>query len=255
MNEELKSKDLTLYIISSDKSIHSIEALQHFVNKYWNPNPRVVVLRYKQPTTFKLADNFEVVSMGEDKGHDYVNKNMIEFFNGIDDSHFIFSLDDFLPIRPVNIDMLNTLTEKVVDENISRLALVNQLSNKRKEIIESKDGYDIVEMSQDERYRISTPWSIWSKEYFLKYLYPDGNLWTWEGGMYNDGHRILGTSGQQVIQSCHLFKGMKLKPRWFQDAEGGDLMYEEDRLIMNKFLEKWKNEGVPQLNEGYKSLL
>jgi hypothetical protein len=186
--------------------------------------------------------------MGEDRGHDYVNRNMIKFFNGIDDSHFIFSLDDFLPIRPVNIDILNELTEKVVDENISRVALINQLSNKRKETIESKDGYNIVEMSQDERYRISTPWSIWSKEYFLKYLKPDENLWLWEQQKnYNDGHRILGTDGKQVIQSCHLFKHMKLKQNWYQDAEGKDELHIHDRLIMNRFLEKWKNEGVPQL--------
>ena len=247
MNEELKNKDLTIYIISSDKSIHSIEALQYFINKYWNPNPKVVVLSYKQPTTFELADNFEVVSMGEDRGHDYVNENMIKFFNSIDDSHFIFSLDDFLPIRNVNVDMLNELTDKVIDENISRFALVNQLSNKQKEIIQNKDGYDIVEMSQSERYRISTPWSIWSKEYFLKYLYPDGNLWTWERGMYNDGHHILGTDGKQVIQSCHLFKGMTLKKDWHKDTEGPELMHHEDLEIMAKLIEKWRKEGVPQL--------
>ena len=54
---------MTIYIISSNKSIHSIEALQYSINKYWTPNPNVVVLSYDQPTNFQLADNVRVDSI------------------------------------------------------------------------------------------------------------------------------------------------------------------------------------------------
>tara|TARA_Y100001970_G_C14148503_1_gene811257 strand:+ start:743 stop:1471 length:729 start_codon:yes stop_codon:yes gene_type:complete len=240
-------KELTIYIISSDKSIHSIEALQYFVNKFWKPNPKVVVLSYKQPETFELADNFKVVSMGKDRGHDYVNKNMIKFFNSIEDSHFIFSLDDFIPMRTVDTEMLNTLTQKVIDEDISRFILIDQFRNKSYTTMEECDGYNILEMSQNSPYRVATPWSIWSKEYFLKHLSPNGNLWTWERGMYRDGHKICGTNGKQVIQSVHLFKQMKLKGNWYQDVEGSDVMCDEDKKILENYISKWKDEGAPQL--------
>ena len=54
---------MTIYIISSNKSIHSIEALQYSINKYWTPNPNVVVLSYDQPTNFQLADNVILICL------------------------------------------------------------------------------------------------------------------------------------------------------------------------------------------------
>ena len=239
---------MTIYIISSDKSIHSIEALQYSINKYWKPNPKVIVLSYKQPKNFKLEDNVKVVSMGNDRGYDYVNENLVKYFSEIEDSHFIFSCDDFPLIRPVNIEIFETMKQKMITENISRVAMNNHVENKPHMTLETSRDYEIVEFSQSANYRVSAIWSMWEKEYFLKYLRNTSNLWEWELNPKQkyDGHRILGTIGKNIVQACHLFKKAKLKSNWFQDSESTDEAYDEDRLKIEEFLNKWKKEGVYQ---------
>jgi hypothetical protein len=240
---------MTIYIISSNNSIHNIEALQYSINKYWKPNPRVVVLSYNQPTNFQLAKNVRVDSMGEDRGHNYVNENLINYFDKVEESHFIFSCDDFPLIRPVDVDMFDTLKRKMIVEGISRVAMNGHVKTKPYNTIEQLDGYNIVEFSQTADYRKSAVWSMWSKEYFMKYLHGTFNLWEWEldERSKRDGHRILGTIGANIVQACHLFKQSKLKANWFQDSEGLDEAYEEDKIVIQRFLDKWKKEEVPQL--------
>lgn len=240
---------MTIYIISSNKSIHSIEALQYSINKYWTPNPNVVVLSYDQPTNFQLADNVRVDSMGEDRGYNYVNENLIQYFSKVEESHFIFSCDDFPLIRSVNIDMFETLKHKMLTEQISRIAMTGHIQNKPYNVIQQMGKYNIVEVSQTADYRKSAVWSMWSKDYFMKYLHGTSNLWEWEldTRIKNDGHRILGTESSNIIQACHLFKKGKLKQNWFQDSESTDEAYAEDKVAIQQFLAKWKSEGVIQL--------
>ena len=240
---------MNIYITSSNNSIHSVEVLQYFINKYWKPNPKVVILSYNQSTNFQLAENVELVSMGIDRGPNCVNENLINYFNNVDESHFIFSCDDFPLIRPVNINMFNVLKQKMISEGISRVAMNGHVKTKPYNIIEQLDGYDIVELNQEADYRISAVWAMWSKEYFLKYLHGTSNLWEWEldPRSKHDGHRVLGTIGTNIIQACHLFQRGKLNANWFQDIASSDEAYEEDKLVIQQFLEKWKLEKVPQL--------
>ena len=161
---------MTIYVISSDKSIHSIEAMQYFVNKYWIPNPKVVVLSYNQPENFKLSKNFEVVSMGVDEGVNTVTKKIQKYMSGVDEEYFIFTVDDFLPIKPVDVNLISYLENKIVSERISRIALEDNFRNKKRQILEKFDGYTLSQLNYGVGYPglISTIWSIWSKEFFLE---------------------------------------------------------------------------------------
>ena len=126
---------MNIYILTSDKSIKIIEGLQYCINKYWKPNPKVVILGYKKQPSFKLDKNFKFISLGKDRGASHVGEDLIKFFNSIEDKHFIFSVDDFFPIREVNIDILNHLEDKMIKDNISRIALYDQVSDKPNSII------------------------------------------------------------------------------------------------------------------------
>ena len=126
---------MKIYILTSDKNIHIVEGLQYCVNKYWKPNPSVVLLGYEEPS-FDLDDNFKFVSLGEDRGAGYIGDDLIKFFNSIEDKHFIFTIDDFFPIRQVNTDLLDHLTDKMIKEDISEIkGLMIQLFAK----LEGKD--------------------------------------------------------------------------------------------------------------------
>jgi hypothetical protein len=96
----------------------------------------------------------------------------------------------------------------------------------------------MIEMDQEANYRISAVWSMWSKEYFLKYLTPKTNLWGWEVGSscMNDNHRIIGTKNKYVVQSCHLIKRGNLKRDWYKDSESEDIMVDGDIEIVSKFI-------------------
>ena len=78
----------------------TIEGFQYCFNKYWSSSQQVIILGYTSPT-FKLNDNFKFISLGEDRGADYIGGDLINLFQNIDDNHFIFSVDDFLLIRYV----------------------------------------------------------------------------------------------------------------------------------------------------------
>ena len=230
---------MNIYILTSDKNIHIIEGLQYCINKYWNSHPSVKILGYKEPT-FNLDNNFEFISLGQDRGADYVGEDLINFFNSIEDKHFIFSVDDFFPIRHIDTFLFEYLKTKIIDEDISRIALTDQVSNKPHSVV-MEDLYHehkIIEMGQTADYRKSAVWSMWSRDYFLKYMSNRMNLWEWEldNRCKNDGHRIVGTDKKYVLQSCHLYKRGNLKADWFKDSESSDTMIAEDQLTITDII-------------------
>ena len=69
------SKKINIYILTSDKSIDTIEGFQYCFNKYWSSLQQVIILGYTSPT-FKLNDNFKFISLGEDRGADYIGGDL-----------------------------------------------------------------------------------------------------------------------------------------------------------------------------------
>ena len=61
---------MNIYILTSDKNIHIVEGLQYCVNKYWKPNPKVILLGYKENIFKYLKDAraFLLTSLWEDPG-------------------------------------------------------------------------------------------------------------------------------------------------------------------------------------------
>ena len=233
---------MNVYILTFDKNIHIIEGLQYCINKYWKPNPNVILLGYKKPE-FDLKDNFKFVSLGKDRGSNYVGGDLISFFTDVEDEHFIFSVDDFFPIRNIDIKLLNYLTNKMISDNsISRIALTGQIDNgkfdKIYSLIDKFENYNIIELSQNSNYRKSSVWSMWSKDYFLEYLQPEMSLWKWERDekCKDSKYRVLGTSDNYVLKACHLYKHGKLKTDWFKDSENSDTMLAEDHSVISDII-------------------
>jgi len=223
--------------LTSDKGIRIIEAFQYCFNKYWSGEQTVKILGYKEPS-FKLKDNFEFISLGVDRGPNYIGGDLIKFFKTVNDQEFIFSVDDFLLIREVNISLLNVLSIKFIKGGFSRLALTDQVSNKPHTVIGTLPYCKIIEMGQGAEYRKSAVWSMWSKDYFLKYFNDKMNLWEWEldTTCKDDGRHIMGTNDSYILQACHLYKQGNLKEDWYKDSESSDTMFEEDRTIVANIL-------------------
>ena len=228
---------MNIYILTSDKSNFVIKALQYCINKYWKPNPKVFILGYKKPS-LKFEKNFTFVSLGEDRGPEHVGGDLMRFFSDIKDKHFIFSVDDFLPIRKVNKKILAHLKKKLGSELVGRISLTDQVADKQHSIVEKLEHYDVIEMAQNANYRNSAVWSLWSKEYFLKYLEHKMSLWQWEldERCKDDNKRILGSDAQFAMKSCHLYKRGSLKADWMKDSESDDVMFKADQKIVSEII-------------------
>tara|TARA_R100001126_G_scaffold95104_1_gene66532 strand:+ start:3259 stop:3969 length:711 start_codon:yes stop_codon:yes gene_type:complete len=231
---------MTIYILTSDRTNWLIKGMQYCINKYWPDHTfplSVKILGYKN-LDFELDEGFEFISLGEDKGPNHVNLDLINFFNSIDDSNFIFTCDDFFPIRKINLHIFSALCKYMETDDISRIALDGHVNSKPYTIYKDYDSFKVVELSQIADYRKSAVWSIWSRDYFIKYLHGTSNLWEWEldTRCKHDGHNILGTIGEHAIQACHLIKRGKLKSDWFKDSESDDVMYIEDRLAIKQLI-------------------
>jgi len=228
---------MNIYILTSDKSISNIKGFEYCFNKYWSSSQQVTILGYRSPT-FKLSDNFKFISLGEDRGANYIGGDLTKFFKDVDDTRFIFSVDDFLLIRDVDMNLLEFIKNKFIKENMHRFSLTDQVSNKPHNIIYEQKDFNVIEMSQYADYRKSAVWSMWSKDYFLKYFEKNMSLWSWEldESCKNDGHRVIGTSDKYVVKSCHLYKRGRLKSDWYKDSESSDVMFDDDIKIIKEIL-------------------
>jgi len=222
---------MNIYILTSDKSMHVVEALQYTFNIYWKDKYRkVFILGYSNPT-FKLEENFEFISLGKDNGP-RVGKDLIKFFSSIDDKYFIFCVDDFPLISDVDLEMLDyaKITMKQ-NSNVGRFGLTGDNKNRAHVIIDNGIDHEVIMNNQNADAKLSAIWSIWNKEYFLKYLTPSMNLWEWEinGSSLskNDGHEVLGTNNRYTINTCHIYKQGKIKSDWYESVWDKNIKIED----------------------------
>jgi len=235
---------MNIYVLTSDKSMHIVEALQYTFNTYWtDKHQKVCILGYSEPA-FELQDNFEFISLGEDNGP-RVGKDLIDFFNSIDDKHFIFCVDDFPLISNIDDEMLEYAKTVMKDNsNIGRFGLTGDNKNRQHTVVDKTDNHEVIMNTQTADYKLSAVWSIWNKEYFLKYLTPSMNLWEWEidGSSLSkyDEYEIMGTNHKYTINTCHIYKQGKIKPDWYESVWDKDIKIEEGIKryiirILNKF--------------------
>ena len=228
---------MTVYILTSDKTNYLIKGMQYCINKYWPDAPLIKILGYDN-LNFNLPAGFEFISLGKDMGANNVTSDLIKFFSTISESNFIFTVDDFFPMRPVSSSMLDILSNYMDSNDVSRIALDGHVKSKPYTVYEEFNSFTVVELSQLADYRKSAVWSIWNKDYFLKYLPKCSNLWEWELDTESkfDGHIILGTIKKHTIQASHLIKRGNIKSDWFKDSESNDVMHQEDIDILKKIL-------------------
>ena len=231
---------MNIYISTSDHGIHIIEAFQLLFNKYWSVTQPVTILGYANPG-FKLAPNFSFVSLGRDMGP-RIGGDLLDFFSGIEDEYFVWSVDDQVMIRQLDPKIWNALIANLDD--VSRISLVGNMAKHPPEhftTIQELDGFNIIEQSQNDPFRLSAIWSIWRRDYLLKYLRPGMDLWEWEtqGSAVNDGHRHLGTSGRYAITSAHVYARGRL---WEDSFRSWDLhrleMYAPDQDAVRRVADR-----------------
>ena len=192
---------MNIYISTSDNYLHVLKPFSYLFNKFWSDKQKVFILGYESPS-FDLPNNFEFISMGEQKGIQYWANDLHKFFSSIDDEHFIYSMEDHFILDYVDIKLFERL-KKYLNDDVGRISLATQLANKQHTIIETVGDVNIVESDSSIQYRLCTQWSIWNKDFMLQYLKPGMSAWDFELQGFreplNDGYRIIGLENGQVV--------------------------------------------------------
>ena len=218
-----------------DKGIHLIEGFQSLFNKYW-PNQVVTVLGYAKPD-FELASNFSFVSLGEDKGPK-IGGDLIDFFSGIKDAHFVYTVYSQLIIRPVLTRLLEYMAYLIErSDHVGRIALTGDMEVNQPYSLMRLAESSLAEHSQTSNARLSAIWSMWSKGYFLKYMEPDWDLWQWETEGSErakmDGVQILSNTGKYPITCCRVYKRGQPHAASFRswDKFGAEMTQEDQAAV------------------------
>ena len=189
---------IKIYVTVSDKYQWLLKPFCYLFNKFWDKNQKVIFLGYK-PLEFNLPSNFDFISLGEDLGPNKWSNSLIDFFKKTKETHFILGLEDQILTGPIKKDILDILLKECNDPKVGRINLMRDTVNRPHSLYKQIDeDFSIIKANQNSDYRISLMWSIWNKEYFLKYLTPNLSIWDFEKpdrGVY-DGFHILGTKSK-----------------------------------------------------------
>lgn len=203
--------DLTLYINTSDKTSPILKPYSHLFTKYWGSDQKVVVNGFNPPD-FDLPVNFTFNSMASEQigGANGWSTYLREAFEQIDDELILWSQDDHFIARPVNHTLIDYFIEIMKkDKNIGRIGLTRGISKRGFITIDSNEDFDLIELDQQTKphirftFRITGQFSIWNRQYLLRYLVPGISPWEWEieqGKLAeNDGFRILASNRRFAV--------------------------------------------------------
>ncbi len=186
---------MNIFVSTSNKYLHLLKPFMFLFNKFWSEDQPVTILGYKKPE-FELEKNFKFFSLGEDDNVNNWSSDLRRYFEleYISEEPFIYLMEDCLITEKVNLSFVKSL-ENVYHQTIGKLGRI-LLSNDVKGLrVQSVFPHNLVEICQDENWRISTSISLWDKRYWLKYLISGRTPWEFEvegsKEAKNDGWHIL----------------------------------------------------------------
>lgn len=196
-------EELKMYIPIIDDNNFIIKHYQYLFNKYWGKHIQVYFLGYTKPE-FELDENIHFVSLAPKRNPSPKSwsNELIKYFESIDDEYFYFSLEDYLIIRPVNLELIEVCKE-MLTPNIGRVELWNSMQfnpnrSRYTTIYKTHKGVVFNKMNQSAptgAYRISSSNSIWNRRWFLKTLQNNWSVYDWElignGMHHNDGYDVI----------------------------------------------------------------
>jgi hypothetical protein len=216
---------LNIYISTSNKYHYCLQPFAFLFNKFWSDKVNVTFLGYKYPE-FDLPSNFSFTSLGNQNGPEYYSSDLRRFFESIDDTQFIYTMEDQFILDHVNVNLIEKLTDYVVTrEKVGRACLTNSIyqtvhnhsahAGKIHQLYDTTQDprYVIVELTPNSTWRITCEWSIWDKAYMIKYLQGDMTPWGFEKQSFseakNDGYDIIGCKSHVAIEHAEAVRRVK----------------------------------------------
>jgi len=210
---------MKIYIPTSNKTHHLIEALLISLKKYWIDVEKydIIILGYDRPQ-FKLDDNISFIRLNQSDDVKNWAVDLRQYFESIDDNYFIYMNDDCPLSRMIDNNILQASIQlaEMNPSGIGRICLTKCVSNRPHSVIGEYENFKIIEADQNSEYRTSVQFSIWSREYFIKNAKTNMSPWDFElqQAPKNDGWRILGTRGSHCLDFYHLMRKNGIPSNW-----------------------------------------
>ena len=240
----MKNK-LNIYITTSDNYHHCLKPFAFLFNKFWSSDTKVTFIGYKNPKV-KLPSNFDFVSLGKQRGPFYYAEDLRLFYESIEDSYFISTMEDQFILDYVNFDVIDKLSDNLNQEKIGRVCLTNSIfqshMGKKHNYYDNDSKYKIIEYSQDSEFRMTTEWSIWNKDYLCEYLLDGMSPWQFESisskNAKNNGYHLIGCKNKVAIQHAEA-----LRKRY--PERGFDFKFVNEDIYLDKnIIEEMKMEKI-----------
>tara|TARA_B100000287_G_C20674248_1_gene794633 strand:+ start:4208 stop:4927 length:720 start_codon:yes stop_codon:yes gene_type:complete len=231
-------RKLPVYVWTSNQLNCCLPAHAYLFNKFWPIETDVKILGYDVPN-ISLPDNFEFISLGEQRGPDFWSDDMIKFFSECTDDYFYFPTEDQVILDKVDIEIFNLavdLFESGLHSNLIRFCLAKNMCKWPHNIVKDYGDFQLIERIQNTHYRNSLHASIWHRKNFLKQLKPGMSPWSFELSTGRENNmKVLGTKGKYGLTIGHGYKrGKKLK-NWYKCNNGTSVtLNDEDFKLIEK---------------------
>lgn len=199
---------MRIYITTYDKSSHILKLYEHLADKYIPEWKDFTVLGYKEFP--QLSDRFNIVSIKEkQEGISKWTKDYYDYFKNIEGEYIFMCMDDMLPASEIDWEVfLTTFGYMASESKIGRYELgTGHGWHKETPIAMKFKDWHIYEYGKDSEYMISCQPAIWRKEYLLKYLNHDWDMWQFEveGSKIakTDGYSTIATKGRYALRTNH----------------------------------------------------
>tara|TARA_B110000211_G_C14072703_1_gene550629 strand:- start:2081 stop:2812 length:732 start_codon:yes stop_codon:yes gene_type:complete len=184
--------NVPFYASTNNKHLECLEVFVHTFNHYI-PEQELRILGYDEPS-YDLPDNCKFISMGEQGDVSEWSTDLRKYFLNSNDDYFIYGTEDVFFYETPKIDYINYLLERMRDNFVGRIQLTDG-EEEHDGTLEINTCYDVklieniignpwgdfklFELIASE-YVINTQYSLWNKEYFLKYMIDGMTPWQFE---------------------------------------------------------------------------
>ena len=198
----------------SDKYLPALRPFAWLMNKYWHPNPQVVVAGFTPPD-FDLPGNFEFRSIGEfsDYPIDKWTNALTKFLTDFEDEVFILMLEDYWLTRPVDTGAVQILIDYMHQfEYVIKMDLCSdRLYAYGVDMDYGHAGrIDLIKSMPGSPYHMSLYTGAWRKSHLLRHLSPGWTPWDVEiigtTRLSHDQDVIVLGSKQQPIKHTLAFR-------------------------------------------------
>lgn len=163
-------------VTTSDKYLPALRPLAHLMERYWKPQPEVIVGGFAHPD-FDLPSNWTFHSLGPQELFPFGkwSNALAKFLREVEGEVFLLILEDMWPIRPVDTEALDILYRYMLQfEYVAKMDLCgDRLYAMGMQPYGHVGRLDLVKSMPGSPYHLSLMPGFWRKRHLMQVLIPD----------------------------------------------------------------------------------